>query len=296
MDAQCPYCQATLPKAPTRKTKCKSCGQFMYVKRAPGETDRRIVTEAERDQVEQQWEAHHDDWKIQRDIQNWKLDQIQYRRALQQHGGSRAAALNALLADKADAGDRTAVIALCLHGEPVSEESMARRRQLARMDIEHTRKLASRGSIAGYRVKKPPPSREVTFVQRMHAEGHSPERIAAMTDRSVLTVRNMIGRSLEDKRCGPHCDLLTQRLFTFDEALAELPVPCGPDCACQLQPVFHWEVPKPPRAASASPSAQQAGPPVPPTPDEPVATPTPISPEPGPVARFWQWLSGTSRT
>lgn len=51
----CPYCQADLAKKPSRKTKCPSCSNMIYVKRAPNEDVKRLVTELEANNIEELW-------------------------------------------------------------------------------------------------------------------------------------------------------------------------------------------------------------------------------------------------
>ena len=51
----CPYCGAVLKRKPARKTKCKACGNFMYVRTRPADNQKILVTEAQREQVEEQW-------------------------------------------------------------------------------------------------------------------------------------------------------------------------------------------------------------------------------------------------
>lgn len=60
MSAACPSCGATLPKMPSRKTKCKVCGQFMYVKSTPDNREKRLMTEDEADAAERLWAAHYE--------------------------------------------------------------------------------------------------------------------------------------------------------------------------------------------------------------------------------------------
>lgn len=59
-EPQCPYCAAPLPKMPARKTKCKACGRFMYVKSTPENREKRLMTEAQADAAERLWTAHYD--------------------------------------------------------------------------------------------------------------------------------------------------------------------------------------------------------------------------------------------
>lgn len=43
----CPYCKVELEKEPTRKTKCKKCGKYYFIKTHPYKKERVIVTEKE---------------------------------------------------------------------------------------------------------------------------------------------------------------------------------------------------------------------------------------------------------
>ena len=52
--AECPYCQSALKKIPGSKTKCPSCGKFMYV-RTSSQNIRAVVTEEEMDKIEEEW-------------------------------------------------------------------------------------------------------------------------------------------------------------------------------------------------------------------------------------------------
>ena len=51
---QCPYCQKELPKVPRSKAKCPHCGQRIYVKAFPPQWEKRLYTEAQAKEVEQQ--------------------------------------------------------------------------------------------------------------------------------------------------------------------------------------------------------------------------------------------------
>lgn len=53
----CPSCSALLPKLPQRKTRCKACGEFMFVKYTPDNPVRRLMTAAQAAQAEAMWKA-----------------------------------------------------------------------------------------------------------------------------------------------------------------------------------------------------------------------------------------------
>lgn len=57
---ECPYCASPLPKMPARKTKCKACGQFMYVKSSPDNRQKRLMTKAQAAAAEAAWAAQAD--------------------------------------------------------------------------------------------------------------------------------------------------------------------------------------------------------------------------------------------
>jgi len=55
--AQCPYCGVQLPKKPQRKTKCKSCGKYMFVRKHPKTNKRKIMTEDKVKETEYLWKV-----------------------------------------------------------------------------------------------------------------------------------------------------------------------------------------------------------------------------------------------
>lgn len=55
VNAACPSCGAELAKMPTRKTKCPSCGEFMFVKYTPHDPMKRLVTTARAEEIEREW-------------------------------------------------------------------------------------------------------------------------------------------------------------------------------------------------------------------------------------------------
>lgn len=61
----CPYCCAQLPKMPARKTRCKACGQSMYVKYTPSNTTRRLMTGEQARRAEEEWTEKYIDDKQQ---------------------------------------------------------------------------------------------------------------------------------------------------------------------------------------------------------------------------------------
>jgi hypothetical protein len=56
MDGACPYCHRDLPEWPTRSGPCLYCGHEILVRTRPLDRERVLLTEAEAEAVESQWE------------------------------------------------------------------------------------------------------------------------------------------------------------------------------------------------------------------------------------------------
>lgn len=51
----CPSCRAKLEKMPQRKTKCKACGEYIFVKSTPDNRENRLMTQSQADAAERAW-------------------------------------------------------------------------------------------------------------------------------------------------------------------------------------------------------------------------------------------------
>ena len=52
----CPYCGVELAKFPGRKTKCKSCGNFIYVRTRPADNIKILIREDEKELIQIEWQ------------------------------------------------------------------------------------------------------------------------------------------------------------------------------------------------------------------------------------------------
>ena len=57
---QCPSCKASLEKMPQRKTKCKVCGEYIFVKSTPNNRENRLMTENQAEAAEKAWAQYHE--------------------------------------------------------------------------------------------------------------------------------------------------------------------------------------------------------------------------------------------
>lgn len=56
---QCPSCKALLEKMPQRKTKCKGCGEFIFIKDTPRNQTKRLMNPVQAEAADRAWEKHY---------------------------------------------------------------------------------------------------------------------------------------------------------------------------------------------------------------------------------------------
>lgn len=67
----CPYCEEHLEKKPGRKKKCPYCGNYIHVRTRPSDQQRVLVTEAQAEEIEEQWsivQGTHKEYLAQRKL------------------------------------------------------------------------------------------------------------------------------------------------------------------------------------------------------------------------------------
>jgi DNA-directed RNA polymerase subunit RPC12/RpoP len=60
-DSICPYCQTRLDNMPTRKKKCPSCKEDIFVRTRPLDEKKILIKESQIDEVEKQWAIKNGD-------------------------------------------------------------------------------------------------------------------------------------------------------------------------------------------------------------------------------------------
>jgi hypothetical protein len=83
--AVCPYCSVVLPRRPQRKSRCKACREFIFVKTHPDTRERVLATERQAEVIEAAWTARHERRAAEQAVQRFglSLDQFRERRAAQ---------------------------------------------------------------------------------------------------------------------------------------------------------------------------------------------------------------------
>ncbi|MDP2949452.1 MAG: hypothetical protein Q8P22_07930 [Chloroflexota bacterium] len=57
--SHCPYCGAETVPVPSRKKKCRACGNYVFVKVKPSDRRRYLVTEEQAREIEAEWAQYH---------------------------------------------------------------------------------------------------------------------------------------------------------------------------------------------------------------------------------------------
>ncbi len=66
----CPYCKKQLEKIPSRKSSCPYCKSFIYSRTRPYDRKKVLVTEKQREEIEEQWSRVHEEQEEQSLMEN----------------------------------------------------------------------------------------------------------------------------------------------------------------------------------------------------------------------------------
>lgn len=105
-------------------------------------------------------------------------------------------------------------------------------------ELQRISEDARKGFILGVRIAKPRPWEPAAQMLELQRQGKDIKTIASLTGYSIPTVKRNLETQGIDHRTGPQCNRHTGRTFTVDEALREMPIPCGESCACWWRPVL----------------------------------------------------------
>lgn len=107
-----------------------------------------------------------------------------------------------------------------------------------RDELNRFKKVEDMGIIVGVEIIKPSPWPPALEMIKLKEQGLDVAEIAKRTEYSGFTVKRAFKTRGEDLRTGPQCSEYAGKVFTVDEALEKMPIPCGPNCVCTWQPVF----------------------------------------------------------
>lgn len=107
--------------------------------------------------------------------------------------------------------------------------------------LNRLKESEDRGTIIGVEICKPRPWPPALEIIKLREAGLGLDEIAKEVGYSVYTVERALKTRGEDLRTGPQCSRYAGRVFSVEEALKEMPIPCGPDCVCWWGAVFEFE-------------------------------------------------------
>lgn len=196
----CPSCGTVLKKIPTRKTKCPSCGNYIYAKRAPGESEKRLVTEAQAAEIDALWAARSEEQTAEEFCRLYHIDPCHY-----------TAVRNALSTSTEPAG-------LCWS----TEYFLARERAATEAD-HHARKM-----LYSHLVRLCERKGLYRERQEYQAKMHESELMGYKDSRGVVTGARV---KSEGGRACAACQSGNGKTYALDQALTQRPLPCA-GCTC----------------------------------------------------------------
>lgn len=198
----CPYCGVVLEKLPARKTKCKECGRLMYRGSTPEDRIKRLMTEEQWSEAGRLWSARSARRSSECILTSIGVPADYLDKVIASTGWTRDVAIEACLMAVAADGTRT----------------------------RHERKMACLGVAPGLSA-----AGDVRW--RQYAEQARREELTDMLERSAgIVVGVTIAKSVGG--LGPQCNRHTGRVFSVQDALTEMPLPCDEKCSCWWRPVL----------------------------------------------------------
>jgi uncharacterized Zn finger protein (UPF0148 family) len=191
---RCPYCGADLKVRPQRKKKCPACKRPIYVKSTPEDREKRLMTEVQAEDAERRWSAYHERQKSISVLQTVGLAESDLERERAQ----------------GRATDSEAVVAILIRVAATAKKL-------------HERKMAYY-QLASYAEKEGRPFHEF-LTEAVRCELLIYKQTPVVTTVEILTAGPA-------NACA-ECDAQRGKVFSIDEALRTMPLPC-PRCTRTL--------------------------------------------------------------
>ncbi len=231
---------------PARKKRCPHCAEPIYVRSTPQDRTRRLMTASQAKAAEDAWHMYGLQGYTRRKAENTLaligVSSEKLERLLECTGWELSAAVEACLF--AAIGPQSTMtrqqkkLAHWALAKRMIETGDARWREHMEESIREELADWEGGGALAVRIRKPTPWGPALRMLEMRGAGVSVDEIAKATGYSEITVRRNLETRGEDPRVGPHCDRQAGRVFSFAQALAAMPLPCGETCVCSWSPVF----------------------------------------------------------
>ena len=94
------------------------------------------------------------------------------------------------------------------------------------------------GFIVGVEVSKAKPWPPAAEMLKLRKDGFDVKAISEKVGYSIRTVERNLKTKGIDPRVGPQCDKHLGKVFSIDDALLLMPIPCQDHCACNWRTVL----------------------------------------------------------
>jgi hypothetical protein len=197
--AVCPYCKQNLSKRPKRKTKCPHCGEYVFVRTSPsGNGSKVLVTDDEAEQIDLEWQRIHSRKKWMQSLAQYGISDADFDR----HKKS--------LGERFRQEPRDSDVVWSLFHEALDASMKSGDlRELKMLYFEMALFAYEEGRDFFHLLEQ---SRKMELTE--FKKGGYVEKV------SIITAG--------DASCEA-CQKLAGRVFTVDEALEQMPIPCE-DC------------------------------------------------------------------
>ena len=188
-DSLCPNCNKKLEKKPGKKAKCPSCGKFIYVRTSPKTQQKILTTESGAKKIDQEWEKIYSAKRWLGMLKSYGVDEKDLSKYKEKEGGS----------------DRDAIWSI--FNELI--ERYAKKNDLQNLKMVYYQ-MALFLNEEGKDFFKIRQQSSIMELKQFQKEGF------------VKKVKILAS----DESCEA-CKKLKNKIFTINEALEKLPIPCA---------------------------------------------------------------------
>lgn len=211
----------------------------MYVKSTPDHRTKRLMTEAGAVQAEKLWASYQERQQALATLRSIGVDEQQLEQVRKRGAKSDADAVVSILTHVAESADDLHTRQMAFHllaNAADRDNQLSREYRASAVKCELLR--YSQSGVTKVEVSRPRPWPPAARMVQLHADGVDIGTIAKTTGYSVPTVERNLKTRGEDPRTGPHCEKYAGRVFSIEEALEDMPLPCEQKCICSWRPVL----------------------------------------------------------
>ncbi len=197
------------------------------------------MTEAQAVEAEQLWASYHERQEAMTTLQALGIDESELELARERGARSDRDAVVSILSRVAESAEqlhtrKMAFGFLAIAAEQDNQPSREYRANAVKCELLRYKQ----SGIAMVKVSKPRPWAPAARMIQLHEDGVDIGAISRITGYSVPTVERNLRTRGEDPRTGPQCERYSEKVFSIEEALAEMPLPCGEKCVCSWYPIL----------------------------------------------------------